>query len=63
MERIIPISNGERKMCLGKTKHKSVLAAEAQLQDLMQYSKTPQTLNWYKCLYCEFIHVGNKNED
>lgn len=50
-------------MCLGKTKHKSVLAAEAQLQDLMQYSKTPQTLNWYKCLYCEFIHVGNKNED
>jgi hypothetical protein len=59
-KRIRPISDGERKMCLGKTVHKSVLAAETHLDELRRYSKTPQTLNWYKCHYCKFYHVGNK---
>jgi len=56
------ITFAEKKGCLGKTKHKSILAAQNHLEDLRQFSKTPQNLNYYKCHFCDGWHCGNKSE-
>lgn len=55
-----PISDQERKGCLGKAQHKSVLAAQNALEQLKKYSRTPEHLNFYKCDFCKNFHVGNK---
>lgn len=49
----------ERKSCLGKTKHGSLLGATNHLMELRKFSKTPESLNWYKCTFCDYYHVGN----
>ena len=55
------ITSAERKMCLGKTKHKSELAAKHHLEELRKFSKTPSTLNYYQCTFCIDYHVGNNS--
>lgn len=62
MKKIKPITDRERKMCLGKTKHKSILSAQEHLYNLELYAKTPERLNYYKCHFCKQYHCGNSNE-
>lgn len=56
---IKPITHKERKMCLGKAKHKSKLAAINNLIEIQKFAKHPKTLNWYECDFCGEYHVGN----
>ena len=44
-----------RKMCDGKTQHKSLLAAEYVLN---QY-RNDSTIGIYKCPFCKFHHLGH----
>ncbi len=53
----------ERRGCLGKTKHNSVLAAQNHLDNLRQFSKTPETLCYYECKYCKGYHCGNSKSE
>lgn len=56
---IKPITESERKMCLGKTKHRCELAAKVQLEELRKWGKSPHTLGVYKCAFCDGWHCGN----
>lgn len=58
---IKPISAKERAMCLGKTKHRSELAAREQLDHLRSDTcvTNKATLGYYKCDFCDGWHCGN----
>lgn len=60
---IKPITHKERKMCLGKMKHKCKLGAEVQLEDLKKYGKHPETLGIYECPFCKNWHCGNSKQN
>lgn len=62
MDKIKRITKGEKAMCLGKTKHKSVLAASEHMHELMKFSLTPHLLHYYKCDFCGNYHCGNRKE-
>jgi len=59
MIKVKRITSLERRMCLGKTPHKSLLAAVEHVNELRKFSKTPASLNYYTCQFCKFYHVGN----
>lgn len=50
-----------KKACLGKVKHKSMLAAEFVLNRM----KGPNShrLEIYKCKFCHWYHIGHNNID
>ena len=55
------ISEKERKMCLGKRQHKSLLSAEHVLS-LPRGTKKNENLEIYKCEFCEFYHIGHRRK-
>jgi len=59
MEKIKRITKFEQRSCLGKTKHKSVLAASEHLNELIKFARPDHTLHFYKCDFCGFYHCGN----
>lgn len=54
------ITNFERRSCLGKIKHNSILAAQNHLDELKAVGNNPHTLNFYHCQFCKGYHCGNK---
>lgn len=49
-----------RKMCLGKIKHKSRLAAQYYIDHIPHRDKS--TLNMYDCPFCKGIHIGHNKD-
>ena len=56
------ISPREKSACLGKVKHKTMLAAEASLDDMYKDAsvKDWHNLEIYRCLFCKDLHIGHK---
>lgn len=61
------IPNKAKSACLGKIKHKSMLAAEYTLDRMRLNVKDNHLLEVYKCEFCKFYHIGhnykNKNAE
>ena len=53
------VFGGRERACLGKVKHKSMLAANY-VFDRMR-GKGCHQLEVYPCPYCKFFHIGNNN--
>lgn len=62
MEKIKRLTRAEKKGCMGKTKHKTVLAASAHLTELIKFAKKDHSLHFYKCDFCGSYHCGNSKE-
>ena len=58
------ISYAEKMMCLGKTKHRSLLAAEYEFQNLFKSKKANEKigLGIYLCHFCECYHIGHSRD-
>lgn len=57
--KIKPVSYLEKASCLGKTKHKTMLAAQTELNHLIKYADKVNSLEIYKCKFCKDLHIGN----
>ncbi len=55
-----PITDHEKKGCLGKVKHKSELAARHQVDHDMKEVKKPHKYDYYKCEFCGYWHCGHE---
>lgn len=54
------MSKEYKTQCLGKHRHKSLGAAEAQARSLVAVRDAdPKDLNMYHCKFCKGWHVGN----
>lgn len=58
------ISEKEKKMCLGKIKHRSKLAADFELESLFKAKRTPDKaeLEVYECHFCKHYHIGHSKD-
>ncbi len=61
--KIKKITRAEQRMCLGKIKHNSELAAQHHVDELRKVAKSPNLLVWYKCQYCDGYHCGNNKAE
>lgn len=59
-EKEITISSREKSTCLGKVKHKSMLAAQEVL-DIMEIKRgrKGEEINIYTCQFCGDLHIGH----
>jgi len=54
MIEVKPITDREKKKCLGKIQHKTETTAEFALTKL----KLTENARMYKCEYCGYYHIG-----